>query len=124
MTEEDIGYARVHHVIADDNYVFTLSEGTRNGAAHGFYGLRRVEGGENVEHWGSRRAVPASTMSGLGVFWRRHCKYRRPRGEGARSGTGATRRGSHASMRTGRESPRLGASSHLVRKRHCRRGYT
>lgn len=68
LTDEDIGYDEVHHVIADGNFVFTLSEGTRDGAAHGFYDLVRVEGGDIVEHWDSRRAVPASTMSGLGIF--------------------------------------------------------
>lgn len=48
---------------------FTLSEGTRDGAAYGLHDLFRVEGGDIVEHWDSRRAVPASTMSGLGIFW-------------------------------------------------------
>ncbi|WP_437578400.1 nuclear transport factor 2 family protein [Sorangium sp. So ce887] len=66
--DEDISYAEVHHVIADGNFVFTLSEGSRNGTAYGFYDLFRVEGGDIVEHWDSRRVVPSSTMSGLEIF--------------------------------------------------------
>ncbi|WP_438008455.1 nuclear transport factor 2 family protein [Sorangium sp. So ce321] len=68
VEDEDIRYVEVHHVIADGNFVFTLSEGERGGAAYGFYDLFRVEGGDIVEHWDSRRAVPASTMSGLEIF--------------------------------------------------------
>ncbi|AUX46458.1 uncharacterized protein SOCE26_079640 [Sorangium cellulosum] len=28
----------------------------------------RVDSGKIVEHWDSRRTVPGSTMSGLGIF--------------------------------------------------------
>ncbi len=70
---EDIGsgaisYSEVHHVIADSNFVFTLSEGNLDGAAYGLYDLFRLEGGQIVEHWDSRRVVPATTASGLGIF--------------------------------------------------------
>jgi predicted SnoaL-like aldol condensation-catalyzing enzyme len=58
----------VHHVIADGNLVFTLSEGKLGGSAYAFYDLFRVEAGAIVEHWDSRRKVPASTASGLGIF--------------------------------------------------------
>lgn len=68
VEDDEISYAEVHHVIADGNFVFTLSEGSLDGKAYGFYDLFRVEGGDIVEHWDSRRAVPASTMSGLEIF--------------------------------------------------------
>ena len=64
----DITYAQVHHVIADGNFVFALSQGELDGAAYGFYDLFRLENGQLVEHWDSRRAVPATTASGLGIF--------------------------------------------------------
>jgi len=65
---EAIAYTRVHHVIADGNFVFTLSEGTANGDPHAFYDLFRLESGALVEHWDSRREVPDSTASGLSIF--------------------------------------------------------
>ncbi|WP_437897922.1 nuclear transport factor 2 family protein [Sorangium sp. So ce124] len=68
VKDEGISYVKVHHLIADGNFVFTLSEGKRNNAAYGFYDLFRVEGGDIVEHWDSRRSVPNSTMSGLPIF--------------------------------------------------------
>ena len=68
LAAESVTYARVHHVIADGNYVFALSEGARGSAAYGFYDLFRIQDGELAEHWDSRRAVPSSTMSGLGIF--------------------------------------------------------
>ena len=63
-----ISYSEVHHVIADGNFVFSLSEGELEGSAYGFYDLFRLEGGQLVEHWDSRRAVPATTASGLEIF--------------------------------------------------------
>jgi predicted SnoaL-like aldol condensation-catalyzing enzyme len=68
LSTQNISYTKVHHLIADGNYVFALSEGKRGSSAYGFYDLFRVEGGKLVEHWDSRRAVPSSTMSGLGIF--------------------------------------------------------
>ena len=68
VTKGNVGYTKVHHVIADGNYVFTLSEGKLGSAQYGFYDLFRLEAGAIVEHWDSRRAVPASTASGLGIF--------------------------------------------------------
>jgi predicted SnoaL-like aldol condensation-catalyzing enzyme len=61
-------YTKVHHAIADGNFVFALSEGTLDGKPYGFYDLFRLTGGKLSEHWDSRRAVPATTASGLGIF--------------------------------------------------------
>jgi predicted SnoaL-like aldol condensation-catalyzing enzyme len=68
VTKDDVSYTKVHHVIADGNFVFTLSEGKLGTKAYGFYDLFRLEAGAIVEHWDSRRSVPASTASGLGIF--------------------------------------------------------
>ncbi|WP_437908600.1 nuclear transport factor 2 family protein [Sorangium sp. So ce327] len=61
-------YYKVHHVVADGNFVFTLSEVSRGGGAYGIYDLFRVDDGAIVEHWDSRRIVPASTDSELPIF--------------------------------------------------------
>lgn len=68
VEEEAIHYVKVHHVIADGNFVFTLSEGELGGEPYGFYDLFRLEDGAIVEHWDSRRVVPESTVSGLDIF--------------------------------------------------------
>jgi predicted SnoaL-like aldol condensation-catalyzing enzyme len=68
LEAENVSYTKVHHVIVDGNYVFALSEGKRGTAEFGFYDLFRVEAGKLAEHWDSRRSVPSSTMSGLGIF--------------------------------------------------------
>lgn len=68
VEEDAIQYEKIHHVIADGNFVFTLSEGELDGQPYGFYDLFRLEGGAIVEHWDSRRVVPESTVSGLGIF--------------------------------------------------------
>lgn len=61
-------YATTHHVIAEGSFVFALSEGALDGAPTALYDLFRLQSGKLVEHWDSRRAVPATTASGLGIF--------------------------------------------------------
>ena len=68
LDAQSIEYTRVHHTIADGNFVFLLSEGKRNGEAYGFYDLFRLDDGKIVERWDSRRRVPSSSSSGLGIF--------------------------------------------------------
>lgn len=68
ITASQIRYTKLHHIIADGNFVFVIAEGTLNGRAYGFYDLFRLENGLIVEHWDSRRVVPSSTASGLGIF--------------------------------------------------------
>ncbi len=60
--------SQLHHSIADGDFVFTMTEGAINGEPYGFYDLYRVSDGLIVEHWEGRRAVPASTASGLPIF--------------------------------------------------------
>lgn len=68
VAKDAITYSKVHHVIADGGYVFTLSEGRLGSVAYGFYDLFRLKDGKIVEHWDSRRRVPESTASGLPIF--------------------------------------------------------
>jgi len=68
ITASQIRYTKLHHIIADGNFVFVIAEGTLNNTRYGFYDLFRLENGLIVEHWDSRRVVPGSTMSGLGIF--------------------------------------------------------
>lgn len=44
-------YTTVHQVLAQGNYVLTVSEGTFGGAPTSYYDLWRVENGKIAEHW-------------------------------------------------------------------------
>jgi predicted SnoaL-like aldol condensation-catalyzing enzyme len=62
-----VTYTEVHHVIADGEMVFTMTEGTDGGQGYGFYDLYRVVAGKITEHWDGGRAMQAG-VSGLGIF--------------------------------------------------------
>lgn len=52
-------YDKVHQVLADGNFVLTLSEGTFGAGDHvAFYDLFRLEGGKIVEHWDVIQNIP------------------------------------------------------------------
>lgn len=68
LENENSSYERVHYVIADNNFVFVLSEGKRANAKYAFYDLFRLEDEAIVERWDSSRPVPVSTASGLPIF--------------------------------------------------------
>jgi predicted SnoaL-like aldol condensation-catalyzing enzyme len=68
LQERAISYRQVHHSIGDGNFVFVLSEGAVAAQDVAHYDLFRVDGSRLVEHWNARRAVPATTQSGLGIF--------------------------------------------------------
>lgn len=63
----DVTYTEVHHVIADGEMVFAMTEGTSGGEGYGFYDLYRVEDGKITEHWDGGRVMEAGA-SGLGIF--------------------------------------------------------
>lgn len=64
-----ITYRRVHHDIADGNFVFVMSEGAVGATDVAHYDLFRVQSARIVEHWNGRRDVPAApTASGLPIF--------------------------------------------------------
>ncbi len=50
--------SRLHRVLAQGNFVLTVSEGTRAGAPTSFYSLWRVADGRVAEHWNTVEKVP------------------------------------------------------------------
>jgi predicted SnoaL-like aldol condensation-catalyzing enzyme len=56
-----IQYNRVHRLLAEGNFVLSVSEGTFNGTHSSFYDLFRVADGKLVEHWDTTEAVPPRT---------------------------------------------------------------
>ena len=52
-----IDYHRVHRVLAEGNFVLSVSEGYFDGAHASFYDLFRVEQGQVVEHWGTTEKI-------------------------------------------------------------------
>jgi predicted SnoaL-like aldol condensation-catalyzing enzyme len=61
-------YTKTYKVIAEGNFVFTHSEGEFLGKHVAFADLFRVENGKIVEHWDAVQEVPATTVSGNGMF--------------------------------------------------------
>jgi predicted SnoaL-like aldol condensation-catalyzing enzyme len=54
---EGLTYRRLHRVLAQGNFVLTVSEGSREGAHTVFYDLYRIAAGRIVEHWDTVEAV-------------------------------------------------------------------
>ncbi len=52
-------YDKVHLVVAEGNFVLTVSEGTLGGTHTSFYDLFRVENGKIAEHWDILETIPA-----------------------------------------------------------------
>ncbi len=61
-------YTRVHKVIAEGNFVLTMSEGTMGDTPTAFYDLFRIESGKIVEHWDVISAIPADMAHANGKF--------------------------------------------------------
>ncbi|MBC1262299.1 hypothetical protein FQK07_13730 [Synechococcus sp. BSF8S] len=62
LAEEDpesaVHYQKIHHLLAEGNFVLTGCEGFRGRAQTSFYDLFRVEGGKIVEHWDTAETIP------------------------------------------------------------------
>lgn len=54
-----MNYDKVHLVVAEGNFVLTVSEGTLGGAHTSFYDLFRVENGKIAEHWDVLETIPS-----------------------------------------------------------------
>ena len=53
-----IRYDRMHRLLAEGNFVLSVSEGAVNGTHSAFYDLFRIAHGKLVEHWDTTEAVP------------------------------------------------------------------
>ena len=61
-------YNRVHKVIAEGNFVFTMSEGTLGDAPTAYFDLFRVDNGKIVEHWDVITEIPNEMAHENGKF--------------------------------------------------------
>ncbi len=61
-------YDTVHRVIAQGNFVFTMSEGSFGGRPTAFFDLFRVENGKIAEHWDVISAIPSEMAHENGKF--------------------------------------------------------
>ena len=52
-----IQYDRIHRLLAEGNFVLSVSEGALNGVHSSFYDLYRVAHGKLVEHWDTTEAI-------------------------------------------------------------------
>ncbi|GJM09935.1 MAG: polyketide cyclase [Lysobacteraceae bacterium] len=55
---EDVRYQKLHRVLAEGDFVLSVSEGTLHGVHSSFYDLFRIDNGKAVEHWSTTEAVP------------------------------------------------------------------
>ncbi len=51
-------YDQNHRVLAEGNFVLSVSEGSRHGVHSSYYDLFRVDDGKLVEHWDTIEAIP------------------------------------------------------------------
>lgn len=55
---KNMEYQKIHRLLAEGNFVLSVSEGYRDGIHTSFYDLFRLEQGQIVEHWDTIEAVP------------------------------------------------------------------
>lgn len=53
-----VAYTRLHRVLAEGDFVLTVSEGSLNDVHSSFYDLYRISRGKLVEHWDTIEKVP------------------------------------------------------------------
>lgn len=56
-----IRYDKIHRLLAEGNFVLSVSEGFLNGVHSSFYDLFRVANDKLVEHWDTTEAIPPRT---------------------------------------------------------------
>lgn len=61
-------YDTVHQVIAEGNFVFTMSEGSFDGTPTAFFDLFRVQDGKIAEHWDVMSDIPTEMAHENGKF--------------------------------------------------------
>jgi predicted SnoaL-like aldol condensation-catalyzing enzyme len=53
-----IRYDRLHRILAEGDFVLTVSEGFVSGSHSSFFDLFRLANGKLVEHWDTTEAIP------------------------------------------------------------------
>lgn len=61
-------YEKLHIVVAEGNFVITVSEGRRGEVLVAFYDLFRVDDGKIVEHWDAVLVIPDNIPHNNGAF--------------------------------------------------------
>jgi len=56
-----IQYDKIHRLLAEGNFVLSVSEGSLSGVHSSFYDLYRVAHGKIVEHWDTTETIPPRT---------------------------------------------------------------
>jgi len=61
-------YTKVHYIVAEGNFVMSISEGTFGGKPTAYYDLFRLENGFIVEHWDVIAEIPTESANNNGKF--------------------------------------------------------
>ena len=61
-------FSELHMIVAEGNFVFTMTEGAVGGTPSAFFDLWRVDDGLIVEHWDTISAIPTEMAHGNGKF--------------------------------------------------------
>ena len=65
---QGFGFSEVHMVVAEGNFVFTMTEGSMGDVPTAFFDLWRLEDGMIVEHWDTIEAIPDEMVHDNGKF--------------------------------------------------------
>lgn len=57
-TQQDLRYEKLHHLLAEGNFVLSVCEGYRNNINTSFFDLFRIDNNRIVEHWDTTEAIP------------------------------------------------------------------
>ena len=55
---KSINYEKCHRLLAEGNFVLSVSEGSFNKTPYSFFDLYRLDNGKIIEHWGTSEAIP------------------------------------------------------------------
>ncbi|MEO0792823.1 MAG: nuclear transport factor 2 family protein, partial [Pseudomonadota bacterium] len=65
---QGFSFSEVHMIVAEGNFVFTMTEGATGDVPTAFFDLWRVEDGMIVEHWDTIEPIPTEMVHENGKF--------------------------------------------------------
>ncbi len=65
---QGLSFSDLHLIVAEGNFVFTITEGAMGDVPTAFFDLWRVEDGKIVEHWDTIEAIPDEMVHDNGKF--------------------------------------------------------